>query len=249
MGHIMARHRIEAFASDAALLSAVDPVVPAIYQLGTFRADTMVGGSGNDTLEGFGGNDLLTGFAGDDYLTGDAGNDTIYGGDGNDHFFAGSGRDQLWGGAGDDEFFGYGGEDRLLGDLGNDTMMAGDDNDTLWGGQGADSIFGGLGADVFQFKNANESGTVFATMDKIEDFEDGIDKIHLWEIDANANKTGNQAFRLSADGLFDGDGGSLRIIARNGDTLVMADINGDKVADFTIKLEGLHNLTAADFIL
>ena len=101
-------------------------------------------------------------------------------------------------------------------------LSGGDDTTLIRGGsEGADSMFGGLGADVFQFKAANDSGVIFSTLDKIEDYEDGIDKIHLWQIDANANRTGNQAFRLSGTGLFTGEGGSLRIIERNGDTLIM----------------------------
>ena len=244
----MARHKI-AHTENHLTPLAMEVAEPGQLIYGGNGNDTLIGGSGGDTIEGFNNHDLIFGLGGDDYLTGDHGNDTIYGGDGNDHFYSGSGRNQLYGDAGDDELNSYGSADRLHGDTGNDTLIAHDGNDTLWGGEGADSMFGGLGADIFQFKTTTESGTTWATMDKIEDFEDGIDAIHLWAIDANANRTGNQAFRLSDTGEFDGGAGSLRIITRNGDTLIMADFNGDKVGDFTIKLEGLHALTAQDFIL
>ena len=230
-------------------LAGIDIVEPDQTLFGTIRPDRLIGAGGNDTIEGFNANDLLYGNGGNDYLTGDQGNDTLYGGDGDDHFFGGAERDRLWGETGNNELLGYGDEDRLIGGLGNDTLLGGDGKDTLWGGQGADSMFGGLGADVFQFKNATESGVTFATLDKIEDYENSIDQIHLGLIDANANRTGNQAFRFAATGAFDGGGGSLQVITRNGDTLVMADFNGDKVADVTIKLEGLHSLSASDFNL
>lgn len=245
----MARHKVSHIHAPFFTDAVLDLPEPGFQRYGTYRADSLFGGAGGDTLEGFGGSDMILGYGGDDYLTGDANNDTLFGGEGNDHLYSGSGRNQLFGDDGNDELNSYGSADRLHGGSGDDTLIAHDGNDTLWGGEGADSMFGGLGADVFQFKAANESGTTWATMDKIEDFEDGIDKIHLWAIDADANKTGNQAFRLSDTGAFDGEAGSLRVIARNGDTLIMADFNGDKVADFTIKLEGVHTLTVSDFIL
>ena len=247
MGLIMARHKI-AHTENHLTPLAMEVAEPGQLIYGGNGNDTLIGGSGGDTIEGFNNHDLIFGLGGDDYLTGDHGNDTIYGGDGNDHFYSGSGRNQLYGDAGDDELNSYGSADRLHGDQGNDTLIAHDGNDTLWGGEGADSMFGGLGADIFQFKNANESGVTFATMDKIKDFEDGVDKIHLWAIDANTTRNGNQAFRLIPADDFDCQAGGLIIIERNGDTLISADLDGDRIADFTIRMAGLHTLIEEDFI-
>ena len=240
--------------------SGIVPSVPvqsvAVFDFDTGKliyggpdADTLSGGPLNDTIQAFSGDDLIFCVAGDDFVSAWVGNDTVYGGDGNDTIYGGKGRDQIWGDGGDDELNGQEGGDRVFGDLGNDTIWGELGNDTLWGGQGIDVLYGGSGADMFLFNNANESGRTFVTMDRIEDYEDGIDKLNLGLIDANANRSGNQTFRLSATGEFDGEAGSLRVLARNGDTYVMADFNGDMLSDFSIKLEGMHSLAALDFIL
>jgi Ca2+-binding RTX toxin-like protein len=45
-------------------------------------------------------------------------------------------------------------------------------NDTIWAGQGDDFLFGGEGADVFTF-------SLSAGNDRVEDFEDGVDQLHI----------------------------------------------------------------------
>lgn len=82
-------------------------------------------------------------------------NDTLSGGAGNDWIAAGMGNDVLFGGTGHDSLFG------------------GDHVDELNGGAGNDMLYGGRGSDMFVFRSG-ETGT-----DRIMDFDDGADKIHV----------------------------------------------------------------------
>ncbi len=125
--------------------------------------DSLWGGQGNDIAFGGDGNDRLWGESGDDILIGDNGDDLIYGGAGNDYLLGGAGRDFLWGDAG---------QDILNGGSGDDTIFGGAGNDLIVGGGGDDIIFGGAGNDQFRFANLLSQG-----IDRIQDFQSGIDKI------------------------------------------------------------------------
>ena len=63
-------------------------------------------------------------------------------------------------------------DDRLLGAAGADTLQGGGGADWLHDGGGQDMLTGGAGADVFVFDRD-------ATVDRISDFEDGIDRIDV----------------------------------------------------------------------
>jgi N-acetylglucosamine-6-sulfatase len=63
--------------------------------LGTFRLDSLCGGSGNDVLLAQGGNDRLHGAAGRDVLHGGNGSDRLEGGSGRDRLYGGPGADRL----------------------------------------------------------------------------------------------------------------------------------------------------------
>jgi hypothetical protein len=60
---------------------------------------------------------------------------------------------------------------------------------------------------------------------------------------------GNQGFTFLGAGAFTGTAGQLRYEQISGDTFVTGDTNGDGVADFMIRLDGLHTLRSGDFIL
>jgi hypothetical protein len=68
-------------------------------------------------------------------------------------------------------------------------------------------------------------------------------------MDANARMTGNQAFTWLDTGAFTGTAGQLREYNQNGKHFVAGDLNGDRVADFTIEVAGTTNLTSADILL
>ena len=133
----------------------------------------------------------------------------------------------------------------LTGLGGNDTILGGSGNDTLVGGIGKDTMTGGAGADKFDFNLVTES-VRGANRDTIVDFVRAQrDKIDLSTIDADTDGTaGNQAFAFIGTGAFTGVDGQLRCSAG----IIQGDVNGDKVADFEIKVN-LATLVAGDFIL
>jgi Ca2+-binding RTX toxin-like protein len=169
----------------------------------------------------------VSGTAGHDLISGRGGSDNLQGGDGHDALDGGNGADTLNGGIGDD---------------------------ILVGGRGADTLTGGAGADRFVFTSVAES--TVAASDIITDFVHGEDRIDLSMIDANVSVAGNQAFG-SANGS-SGGGLAAGEVAPNtarwdevaGNTIILADINGDYTADLRIVLSGTGlGLTASDFLL
>jgi Ca2+-binding RTX toxin-like protein len=234
----------------SAAFGAVASDVPGQRITGTAADEWLTGTAGDDTIEGLGGFDQLFARDGDDELFGGDGGDKLYCGYGNDRAWGGMSNDVLFGDPGDDDLHGEPGNDHLLGDSGNDTLWGGTGKDILNGGIGADVLLGGYGwADEFAFINFNEVGLAPGTRDIIVDFEVGLDKIALGGMDADIVHNGNNVFRLSETTLHDGKPGSLRVVVVNGNTYVMADRDGDRVSDFAIQLEGIHQLTATDFYL
>ena len=199
------------------------------YEVGSKTIDT---GTGTGSMEGGAGNDLLTGGTGADKLAGNTGNDTLVGNAGNDTLLGGAGSDSLQGGAGDDS---------LVGGADADVLRGGAGNDILVGGVGNDTLSGGVGADHFVFKTAAD-----ANGDVMTDYwRTQGDTIDLTGIDANTKVAGNQAFAFIGEKAFTGTAGQLQY--KEG--LISGDHNGDKVADFQIKISDGHWLGAADFIL
>ena len=180
--------------------------------------DRIKGGSGKDTVYGETGNDNLTGGKGDDHLYGGKGNDVLngsdgddrgYGGKGDDKIYGEAGNDRLYGGKGDDKLFGSTGNDSLFGQKGDDLLSGGKGRDILVGGQGTDITTGGKGADTFEFNTGDLmdwdklSGNWTAKnnqLDKITDFEIGVDTINFDNF-ANVDSMADlKAWRTVIDG-------------------------------------------------
>jgi len=128
---------------------------------------------------------------------------------------------------------------------GNDILQGGAGDDTINGGLGRDRMTGGTGADVFVFRSIGESGTTTATRDVITDFGSGVDVIDLQAIDADSTRTNNQAFSFIGDVAFTGRAGELRFA----NSILSADVNGDKRADFQVQFSGVGGLTETEMIL
>jgi serralysin len=183
--------------------------------------------TGSDTLATI---ENVTGGSGADFITGSAAANVLDGGAGNDILLGMGGADTLIGGAGDD---------RITGGAGRDVMTGGADNDT------------------FIFTAVSEMGKTATTRDVITDFTPGQDKFDFSAIDANTQLSGNQAFSfLATDGAaFTGVRGQLQWSTQdmagtaNDKTIVMGDINGDRIADFHVEMTGLIHLGIGDFIL
>jgi Ca2+-binding RTX toxin-like protein len=148
---------------------------------------------------------------------------------------------------------GLAGSDQLYGKDGNDRLEGGDGNDLLRGGLGTDTLLGGTGIDRFDWNSAAEAG-LGSTRDIILDFVRGTDKIDLAGIDAITGTSTNDAFSLIGSSAFSGVAGQLRVqlfdTSGTDYTLIQGDLNGDRVADFEIRLENnLVPLTSTDFVL
>lgn len=133
--------------------------------------------------------------------------------------------------------------DAFCGFAGNDTIDALGGDDTILGGYGGDEMTGGDGADVFVFDDRH-AGLGLAR-DIITDFETGVDMIDLSAIDANTRKRGDQAFTFTDTTATKN---SVWIMAFDGTTVVVADVNGDKRADMMIHLLET-TVSAADLVL
>lgn len=233
--------------------------------------DTMDGGQGNDTILGEGGDDLIWGRAGNDLIDGGEGNDTIDGGQGHDTILGGAGDDSIFGarhddmiragpgndhahggpgndtvhgeagddtllgGLGDDHLFGGADHDLLMGGLGHDMLDGGAGNDTLIGGPGADTLTGGAGADVFDFRGR---GDYDGSTDVITDFTRGVDRIDMRGFDL--------AF-IGTDGF--SAAGQVRYELAGNDAILHVDMDGDGLADLSVRLVGLGQVSGADLWL
>lgn len=245
---------------------------------GNAANNTIKGGAGNDALKGGGGADDLQGGAGADTLMGgegvdfarytdstsgvyvsletgqgyygDAQGDTLYD---IENLTGSNYADTLIGNAGANYVAGNDGNDYVWGRGGDDTLKGGGGNDTLIGGAGRDIMTGEEGYDTYLYQSLTESGTTAATRDLIATFEHGKDHIDLSQIDAKSGTAANDAFSWIGTSGFTGQAGQLhQTWSWNGEkwnTVVEADVNGDRVADMQIEVSDTHYFSASDFYL
>jgi Ca2+-binding RTX toxin-like protein len=226
--------------------------------LGGDGADILDGGSENDVLNGGTGADAMTGGTGDDtYFVDDAGDTTIEaGGQGVDqvraslsHTLAANIETLILQGAGNlngtgnalaNTLNGNTGDNQLSGADGNDTLKGGGGADTLTGGIGADILVGGAGADRFVvlqesvYSSLAPGGRVLE-VDTVSDYAIGQDIIDLSAIDAVAGGA-DSAFVLV--GAFSGAAGQMTLTFAGGTTTLSLDVDGDRKADYMMKING-----------
>ena len=162
--------------------------------------------------------------------TGGATSNLIFGNDASNILDGMAGNDKLWGRFGNDSLRGGDGDDLLYGEGGNDRID---------GGAGQDKLTGGAGADLFVFRAAADTSRLKS--DKLLDFQSGVDKIDLSQIDANTTVAGDQAFvwRMS-------DTGPASLWFNNG--YLYGDLDANGVADLAIYL-GTVPLVPSDIAL
>lgn len=240
--------------------------------------DRLDGGSGNDALDGGTGNDVFIGGSGIDTVFGDAGIDTVTFAAARAAVLvdlsraqdqarslvrdtADIGIDQI---SAVENVIGSRFADRITGDAqanrldgagSSDRLVGGGGADLLIGGTGRDTMTGGSGNDRFIFAEGDFGGSTAATADIITDWVKG-DRIDLRAVDADyraaAAAAGDQAFAFLGTAAFntsDDRIGELRYQTGANVTWLMGDQNGDGLADFMIRLNGVHTMVAADFVL
>lgn len=238
--------------------------------------DTLMGNAGSDQLDGGTGNDVLMGGVGNDIYFVDSTGDQVVdnAGEGRDTVRSTVewtlGEESEWvelqgtanvdatgnglanvlrGNSGSNVLVGLGANDKIYAAMGDDTVDGGEGDDWLEGGSGRDIYVGGAGSDRFVFRDGDFGGASAETADAIQDFGDADgDRIHLSVVDANSGLDGNQAFAFIGSSDFTGAAGQLRYEQIDGNTYVQGDVDGDGVADFWIRLDGLHTLGTDDFI-
>ena len=256
-------------------LQVQNPGSTAAFSLtGNAFANKIFGNKANNAINGRAGGDTMQGFAGNDTYTVDNVRDVVVeaAAGGIDRVNSSvtetlaanvdnltlTGRANINGtGNGLNNFIiGNAGINTISGATGNDLLNGGANDDVIIGGPGRDTMTGSTGRDRFDFNAAGEIGNG-PTPDVIADFVHLTDDIDLSTIDANGALAGNTAFtfRPAPGTLFTGAPGQLRWFRENPSgtaddrTTIQGDTDGDRVANFEIRLLGLHNLTAADFIL
>ncbi len=149
-----------------------------------------------------------------------------------------AGGNALTGNAAANQVLGLDGNDRLSGAGGADTLDGGIGSDRLQGGTGQDVLTGGAQRDVFLFASAAEA-SVGVALDRITDFQSGVDDLDFSAFMAGGVFIGSTAFAVTG-------GAQVRFNPATG--LLQGDTNGDGVADFTLQLDGPPGLTAADIL-
>ncbi|AWN35450.1 M10 family metallopeptidase C-terminal domain-containing protein [Methylobacterium radiodurans] len=136
---------------------------------------------------------------------------------------------------------------RVVAGAGGDSIRTGSGDDVIVGQGGKDIIVTGAGRDRIVYEQASDS-TVSAR-DYITDFEVGRDLIDLSALSGSAPGLPAQLDWIGGN-AFSGRAGELRATGTSaGSTLIQADLNGDRTADFAIELAGQKDLTAASFVL
>jgi hypothetical protein len=101
------------------------------------------------------------------------------------------------------------------------------------------------------FRPGDFGGAKRTTGDVIKGWNAG-DRIDLSKVDADTAKAGNQAFAFLGTAAFntaDSTIGELRYETTTSGVFVFGDHNGDGVADFVIRVDGVSSLAAMDFVL
>jgi Ca2+-binding RTX toxin-like protein len=245
-------------------LSASDLAATSALRLtGNEIAQRLIGNAGNNILDGRGGADAMFGGAGNDLYFVDGGDVvTEFANGGIDEvrtalkayslsaqvenlIGTSDGGQRLTGNAGDNLIAGGAGDDRLEGGGGNDRLI---------GGRGRDEFIGGSGADTFVFTQYTDSRHAIRSdgfkilPDLITDFASGEDRIDLSGIDAIEGTAAKDAFTFIGTAAFSGHAGELRCEVTAGRALILADTDGNGVADFMLSTNA-PVLAPGDFIL
>ncbi len=138
---------------------------------------------------------------------------------------------------------GNGGNDILIGSEDSDRLFGGNGNDGLNGGFGSDYLHGGAGADVYAFdlRSLMEPTTV----DRIVGFSQAEGDV----IDFTLLDTIEHIDAFVGTSAFSGSAREVRYQQVGANTFVQVDWDADGTADFSIRVDGVVNFVAGDFVL
>ncbi|MDB5553979.1 MAG: hypothetical protein JWL86_3963 [Rhizobium sp.] len=131
-------------------------------------------------------------------------------------------------------------DDLILGSNGKNALSGNAGADILAGLKGADTLTGGAGGDLFVFSTVKDSTRTAG--DTIADFGTGADRIALGGL-------GDLDFLDKRNAHFSGHEAEVRWFWDSQNTVIEADIDGDRAADLKIVLTGRLTLTETDFLL
>jgi hypothetical protein len=142
-------------------------------------------------------------------------------------------------------------QDYIEGGLGDDTLDGRAGNDVIVGGFGQDTLTGGTGDDLFVFNFDTFDGSndsVIGSEDVITDFEGaGLPGGDLIAIYDPAGGPGGLASFIGSN-AYTGDVYEIRVSEIDGDSYVMADMDGDLSTDIMIIVQGVTGLSSDDFL-
>ena len=166
----------------------------------------------------------------------------MFGGQGGDVLEVRQRQNILRGQQGNDILTGGPRRDFLLGGRGDDVLNGGGGKNTLVGGAGNDTLIGGLDRDMFVYRRVNH-GT-----DLIQNYQPGLDVIDLRRI------FGRAAFQVAGRSNYQRLNTFVRLIGRQGNTLVQIDADGKGAGrrfNTLAVLEGIavSQLSSCDFVV
>lgn len=166
----------------------------------------------------------------------------MFGGGGNDVLQVRQRQNILRGQQGNDILTGGPRRDFLVGGRGDDVINGGGGKNTIVGGAGNDTLIGGPDRDMFVYRRVNH-GT-----DLIQNYQPGVDVIDLRRIFARA------PFQVAGRSNYQRLNTFVRLIEREGNTLVQIDRNGKQAGKFfntLAVLEGIavSQLSSCDFVV
>lgn len=216
----------------------------------------LASGSTATQLLGSGADDFIMGYGGQNQILGNAGDDWIFGSrlDTSEeialyktrHLVRDLNIDNAWskslnGSLKGDSLIGGAGNDRLESYLGNDFLDGGADDDELRGREGADILMGGTGSDTFVYVSRYESTST--ARDEIRDFVSGSDYLYFSDLETN------DGVAVEFSGYDATEYGIWYSYFKSGNySTLYVDATGDGAADMEIKLLGVQQLSASDFV-
>jgi hypothetical protein len=128
-------------------------------------------------------------------------------------------------------------------------LVGGAGENIIIGGAGVQYMGGGSGKNIFTYLAMSDSMPWLP--DLIGNFHVATDVIDLHAINANVLSPEFKNLRFIGSAAFSSAGGEVRVEqdVAHGITLVQANLIGNTTADLSVRINGLLNLTAANFVL